>query len=274
MKRRKGFTLIELLVVISIIALLLAILLPALGAAQKSARDAQCKSRHRQIGIMEHAFAIDNSGHIVPMQMIKASVGAGGFPGPSVEWSWRGILWEYGNEEPLIYDCPEAEPEEHYADGAFDDQGQPTPGETNLPSGIGAVNVHYNAAGYYSPHGRGEFAGYNNGTNPTRLMDQAVEPSATLSFGDGNSSSDRLGTVILFPEDRFWIYGDGATRTGPGYNRAETFGGEGEVGLSRHGDDFSANYLYLDGHVDNRNANDIECSTDACEWDLTKDPHN
>ena len=58
--RRKGFTLIELLVVISIIALLVGILLPALGAARKAALDIQCKNQLRQFGIAFMAFATDN----------------------------------------------------------------------------------------------------------------------------------------------------------------------------------------------------------------------
>lgn len=58
--RPLGFTLIELLVVISIIALLVGILLPALGAARATARGAVCMSNMRQIGVMYFTYANDN----------------------------------------------------------------------------------------------------------------------------------------------------------------------------------------------------------------------
>ncbi|MFN3167392.1 MAG: DUF1559 domain-containing protein [Phycisphaeraceae bacterium] len=59
-----GFTLIELLVVISIIALLIAILLPALGAARDSARNAQCLSNIKQLATAGYGFSADHKGYI------------------------------------------------------------------------------------------------------------------------------------------------------------------------------------------------------------------
>ncbi|QDU70560.1 type II secretion system protein [Mucisphaera calidilacus] len=57
---RRGFTLIELLVVISIIALLIGILLPALGAARDTARRLQCSTNVRTLMGASVAYAFDN----------------------------------------------------------------------------------------------------------------------------------------------------------------------------------------------------------------------
>lgn len=65
MKKRTGFTLVELLVVISIIAILLAVLLPALNKAREQGRTVICKSNVKQWGMMLMMYANANNGHFM-----------------------------------------------------------------------------------------------------------------------------------------------------------------------------------------------------------------
>lgn len=68
-----GFTLIELLVVIAIIAILAAILLPVLNAAEKRALAVQCLSNEKQLALAWITYANDNQDYLVPNRGLGAS---------------------------------------------------------------------------------------------------------------------------------------------------------------------------------------------------------
>ncbi len=62
MFKKKAFTLVELLVVVAIIALLVSILLPAIGKARSTARRVVCGTRMHNLGLTIEAFKSDNDG--------------------------------------------------------------------------------------------------------------------------------------------------------------------------------------------------------------------
>jgi prepilin-type N-terminal cleavage/methylation domain-containing protein len=70
---RLGFTLIELLVVIAIIAILAALLLPALARAKDSARRVVCVSNLRQVGYVYHLYTQDYNNHLPSDDMLGKS---------------------------------------------------------------------------------------------------------------------------------------------------------------------------------------------------------
>jgi prepilin-type N-terminal cleavage/methylation domain-containing protein len=81
-KSHSAFTLIELLVVISIIALLMGILLPALSKARNSAKIVACTSNEKQIGTMVAAYQGDNDDK-VPVMLNRFTAMGQGFPARS-----------------------------------------------------------------------------------------------------------------------------------------------------------------------------------------------
>ena len=191
--RGKGFTLIELLVVIAIIALLIGILLPALGKARNASRIVVSTSNARQQTLGANQHQVDYDG-LMPIRMIWPST-----PSPAASGSWA--TWTYGGKtcsaywaRRAVFDVPMANRPLNaymYPDLAFPDP-VPDPSREAAGAALSKYTKIFGWQGRVDPAER----------QATYQLDAYRSPGDKISRqqnypnenSDGNSSYDDVGT--------------------------------------------------------------------------------